>query len=61
MTVRYLHLFSRLLFWRVDDRLYNADELVKNANKHIERAIKRGMPEEDISLLESAFNHLYVI
>jgi hypothetical protein len=49
---------SRLLFWHVDDRLYNADELVKNANEHIQRAIKRGTSEEDISLLKSAFQHL---
>jgi hypothetical protein len=51
---------TRLFFWRVDDRLYNVDELVKNANEYIQRAIKRGIPEEDISMLKSAFQHLYV-
>lgn len=51
----------RLLFYRVDDQLYNADELVKNANEHIQRALKRGVSEEDLSLLRSAFKHLYVM
>lgn len=35
-------------------------ELVKHEDVHIQRAIQREMPEEDITMLREAFKHLYV-
>ena len=50
---------SRLLFWFVSEELYNAQQLVADADEIITRAIERGMPSEDISAIQEAFTHLY--
>ena len=49
----------RLLFWFISDELYNVQQLVANADKHITRAIEHQMPSEDISAMQEAFMHLY--
>ncbi|KAF9484636.1 hypothetical protein BDN70DRAFT_872149 [Pholiota conissans] len=51
---------SQILFWHVDSGLYNAPELIKNANTTLSRAIERGMPDEDIKGLQEAFKHLQI-
>ncbi|KAF8912126.1 hypothetical protein CPB84DRAFT_1761324 [Gymnopilus junonius] len=49
---------SQILFWHVDENLYNAKQLVAEAHILIKRALDRGMPEDDISGLNEAFQHL---
>jgi hypothetical protein len=51
-------LLSRLMFWSVDETLYNVDQLMENAQATIERALKRNMPQEDIQLAQEAFRHM---
>jgi hypothetical protein len=51
--------FPRLLFWFVSDELYNAQQLVASADEHINKAIEREMPSEDVSAIQTAFMHLY--
>ena len=54
-----IYIVLRLLFWFVSDELYNAQQLVADADGHINKAIERGMPSEDISAIQTAFMHLY--
>ncbi|KIL67165.1 hypothetical protein M378DRAFT_191789 [Amanita muscaria Koide BX008] len=50
---------SQLMLWSVDDlNLYHVDQLLVDKDTHIQRAIKRNMPEEDIRLLYDAFRHI---
>ncbi|KAF8163635.1 hypothetical protein B0H34DRAFT_781279 [Crassisporium funariophilum] len=55
MTVKNM---SQVLFWSVDTELYNAQQLVQSEDDHIDTAVKRSMPEEDISSMREAFRHL---
>jgi hypothetical protein len=48
-----------LLFWFVSDDLYNAEQLVADADGYIKKATERGMPSEDIEAIQMAFMHLY--
>lgn len=49
------------MFWFVDEGLYYVDELTKNAQQHIENAIKRpNTTQEDKILLKEAFKHMLV-
>lgn len=58
--VELMYIIPRLLFWFVSDELYNAQQLVADADEHINKAIDRGMPAEDIAAIQTAFMHLYV-
>ncbi|KAJ3576884.1 hypothetical protein NP233_g125 [Leucocoprinus birnbaumii] len=49
---------SQLMFWHVDETFYNVDSLAQHAQTHIERAIERNMPEEDIQLVRDALHHV---
>lgn len=49
---------NRLMFWAVDQNLYNVDELTKNAEDQLQRAIERDSSPEDISLLREALVHV---
>jgi hypothetical protein len=59
-----IHLYSkltfcaRILFWHVDEELYNARQLLENAETHTRTAQERNMPREDILALDEAFRHL---
>ncbi|KAF9014155.1 hypothetical protein BDQ17DRAFT_1536631 [Cyathus striatus] len=61
-NVEYLQLtvanMSQLMFWSVDERLYNVDQLVEDAQVHIDRALDRNAPPEDMELLYNAFKHV---
>lgn len=46
------------MFWAVDQNLYNVDELTKNAEDQLQRAIERDSSPEDISLLREALVHV---
>ncbi|RDB22176.1 putative ATP-dependent helicase C23E6.02 [Hypsizygus marmoreus] len=63
-NVDYLQLtvknMSQVMFWSTDDALYNVDELAKNAQEHINIAIERKMPPEDLALLNEAFKHVKI-
>lgn len=48
------------MFWSIDENLYNADQLLEDAQVHINRAIERNAPPEDLELLHKAFKHLSV-
>lgn len=48
------------MFWSVDEDLYNVDQLLGDAQDHINTAIKRKVPQEDLALLHNAFRHMYV-
>ena len=58
--VQLIYIIPRLLFWFVSDELYNAQQLVADADGLINKAIERGMPSEDILAIQKAFMHLYV-
>uniref|UniRef100_A0A0W0FFE1 Snf2 family helicase n=1 Tax=Moniliophthora roreri TaxID=221103 RepID=A0A0W0FFE1_MONRR len=50
---------SQLLFWSVDQELYNIDELHKNSHKTIERLKNRpNLQESDLKLAEEAYFHV---
>ncbi|KAF9556010.1 hypothetical protein CPC08DRAFT_711560 [Agrocybe pediades] len=49
---------SQILFWHVDDNLYNSKQLLESSEKHIQVAKERNMPQEDIDALLEAFRHL---
>ncbi|PPQ86914.1 hypothetical protein CVT25_009800 [Psilocybe cyanescens] len=49
---------SQILFWHVDDNLYNARALVQDAEIITKRAQDRNMPHNDILSLRTAFEHL---
>jgi len=49
---------ARILFWHVDEELYNAKQLLDDAESHIRTAEKRNMPPEDMLALNEAFRHL---
>lgn len=48
------------MFWSVDDGKYNVDQLARDAQIHINRAIERNTSPEDMNLLHDAFHHVYV-
>lgn len=65
VTVRHACLFSsndlmceRLMFWHVDERQYNVDELVKTADTMVERAQERGVSPKDLDALREAKTHM---
>ncbi|KAF8969663.1 SNF2 family N-terminal domain-containing protein [Flammula alnicola] len=49
---------SQILFWHVNEDLYYAEQLVHDADSHIDRATERGMPMDDIISLQEALKHL---
>ncbi|KAI9466079.1 P-loop containing nucleoside triphosphate hydrolase protein [Lactarius psammicola] len=49
---------SQLMFWHVDDRQYNVDELVKTADTMVERAQERGVSPKDLDALREAKTHI---
>jgi hypothetical protein len=48
------------MFWAVDDELYNVDSLTKIASEVLQNAIKRNIPQRDMSLLQDALYHMFV-
>lgn len=49
---------SQLMFWSTDEGLYNVDQLTQDAQDHINTAMKRNVPKEDMELLREAFKHI---
>ncbi|KAJ2928027.1 hypothetical protein H1R20_g9068, partial [Candolleomyces eurysporus] len=49
---------SQIMFWSTDEQLYNAEQLHKDAATHMNRAIERQRPPEDIALLKDALRHI---
>lgn len=50
----------RLMFWRVDDNLYNADEQLRDGAVAIRKKVTPTTNPEDVQLLEDALHHLCV-
>jgi hypothetical protein len=46
------------MFWHVDERQYNVDELVKTSDKMVEKAQERGVSPQDIIALRDAKKHM---
>ncbi|OBZ69321.1 hypothetical protein A0H81_10948 [Grifola frondosa] len=49
---------SHVMFWHVDDNLFRVDEVLKNAEKALETALKRQKGSEDIELIQQSITHL---
>jgi hypothetical protein len=49
---------ERLMFWHVDERQYNVDELVKAADTMVEKAQERGVSPIDLDALREAKTHM---
>jgi hypothetical protein len=50
---------ARIFFWHVDEELYNARQILENAESHIRTAQERNIPHEDMLALNEALRHLY--
>ena len=48
------------MFWSTDDKRYNVDQLYREGKVHMDRAIARNLPPEDIALLKDALRHMFV-
>jgi hypothetical protein len=46
------------MFWHVDERQYNVDELVKVSDTMMEKARERGVSPQDIIALREAKEHM---
>ena len=46
------------MFWHVDERQYNVDELAKSSDKMVEKAQERGVSPQDIIALREAKKHM---
>ncbi|KAJ7481065.1 SNF2 family N-terminal domain-containing protein [Mycena galericulata] len=49
---------SQLMFWRVDDNCYNADEQLRESAEAVKSKIPASASPEDIKLLDDAIHHL---
>ena len=54
-------MYQRLMFWHVDEKKYNVDELVKTSDMMVEKAQERGVSPQDLILLRDAKKHMWVI
>jgi hypothetical protein len=46
------------MFWHVDEKKYNVDELVKTSDMMVEKAQERGVSPQDLILLRDAKKHM---
>jgi hypothetical protein len=46
------------MFWHVDEKQYNAEELSNTTDRMIEKAQERGVSPQDILALEEAKKHM---
>jgi hypothetical protein len=46
------------MFWHVDERQYNVDELFKTSDRMVEKAQERGVSPQDLILLQEAKKHM---
>ncbi|KAI9508447.1 P-loop containing nucleoside triphosphate hydrolase protein [Russula earlei] len=49
---------SQLMFWHVDERQYNVEELVKATDRMVEKAQERGVSLQDTEALREAKKHI---
>ncbi|KAK0463570.1 uncharacterized protein EV420DRAFT_1618586 [Desarmillaria tabescens] len=49
---------TQIMFWSVDEHLYNADEIMTRPKVHIETAINRNASQEDLELITQAIEHI---
>jgi hypothetical protein len=46
------------MFWHVDEKQYNVDELVKTSDRMVEKAQERGVSPQDQIALREAKEHM---
>jgi len=46
------------MFWHVDEKKYNVDELFKASDRMLEKAQERGVSPQDIIALREAQKHM---
>jgi hypothetical protein len=46
------------MFWHVDERQYNVDELYKTTGTMVEKAEERGVSPQDVIALREAQKHM---
>ncbi|KAG7092981.1 hypothetical protein E1B28_009281 [Marasmius oreades] len=51
---------SQLLFWSVDQNMYNVEELNRAADAYLKRFAERNTGEEDMSLAKESFSHVRI-
>jgi hypothetical protein len=51
-------MYKRLMFWHVDERRYNVDELAKASDRMVEKAQERGVSAQDTDALREAKKHM---
>lgn len=56
--VFYRLMYKRLMFWHVDERRYNVDELAKASDRMVEKAQERGVSAQDTDALREAKKHM---
>lgn len=57
-SIAWLIKICRLMFWSVNEELYNVDQLTRDAQATIDLAMRRNMSPEDIQLVQEAFRHM---
>ena len=50
--------YDRLMFWHIDERQYNVDELVSATDMMVEKAQERGVSLQDTDALREAKKHM---
>ena len=47
------------MFWAVDANLYGIAQIVQESEVHLQTALDRKIPTEDMKLLQDAIMHVY--
>lgn len=48
------------MFWHVDEKMYNVEELARTCEQTLQRAEQRNASTDDMELLKQAISHVYV-
>jgi len=51
-------MYERLMFWHIDERHYNVDELFNTTDRMVEKAQERGVSVQDAEALREAKKHM---
>lgn len=51
-------MYERLMFWHIDERHYNVEELSNTTDRMVEKAQERGVSVQDAEALREAKEHM---